>query len=227
MARPAGGVPVMFKFLFRKENRLNELIFQYLETLQATRENFADAMKNCVGKERCDRFDFLIERTHKYESKADDIQNEINDLMYGKALIPESRADVMGLIEMVETIPRVYVRMLYMIQTQRIEVPEALALDVEELVRISLECCDLLIRQIKALLEKQQGIRSLMNTIDQNESHCDYIQRRIITKIFDDPDIEPFDKMQLKDVVRRLGEISDRTLWVARRVNVLSMTRRV
>lgn len=217
----------MFKFLFKKENRLNELIFKYLETLQATRDNFADAMKNCVGKSQCDRFDFLIERTHKYESKADDIQNEINDLMYGKALIPESRADVMGLIEMVETIPRVYERVLYMIQTQKIVVPDTLILDIQELVRISLDCCDLLSRQIKALLEKQQGIRSLMNTIDQNESHCDHIQRRIIIKIFDDPQIQPFDKMQLKDVVRRLGEISDRALWVARKVNIMSMTRRV
>ena len=217
----------MFKFLFKKENRLNELIYKYLETLQATRENFAEAMQTCVGKARCDQFDFLIERTHKYESKADDYYDEINALMYGKALIPESRADVMGLLEMIETIPRVYERVLYMIQTQKIVIPDTLLLDVQELVRISLECCDLLVKQTKALLEKQQGIRALMNTIDQNESHCDHIQRRIIIKIFDDPQIEPFDKLQIKDVIQRLGEISDRTLWVARRVNILSMTRRV
>ena len=217
----------MFKFLFKKEDRLLALIFKYLETLQATRDNFAEAMKTCIGKEKCDQFDFLIERTHKYESKADDFFDEINALMYGKALIPESRGDVMGLLEMVETIPRAYEKILYVIQTQKIVIPDTLILDVEELVRISLDCCDLLGKQITALLEKQQGIRSLLNTIDKNESHCDHVQRRIIIKIFDDAGIDPFDKLQLKEVVNRLGEISDRALWVARRVNIMSMTRRV
>ncbi|MBI9083206.1 MAG: DUF47 family protein [Desulfobacterales bacterium] len=217
----------MFKFLFKKEDHLLSLIYKYLETLQATRDNFAKAMNTCTGKAGCDQFDFLIERTHKYESKADDFYDEINDLMYGKALIPESRADVMGLLEMVETIPRVYERILFMIQTQKIVIPGPLMPDIQDLVRISLDCCDILVKQIKALLEKQQGIRTHMNTIDKNESHCDHVQRRIIVKIFDDDGIAPFDKLQLKEVIRRLGEISDRTLWVARRVNIMSMTRRV
>jgi uncharacterized protein len=217
----------MFSFLFKKEARLKDLIFKYLETLQATRDNFAEAMKTCTGDPFCDRFDFLIERTHKQESRADDIHDEISDLMYGKALIPDSRADVMGLLEMLETVPRVFERILYMIQTQKIVIPGSLLLDVEELVRMSLDGCDQMGKQVMALFQKQEGIRTLLNAIDTNESHCDHIQRRILIKLFDDDSIDPFDKLQIKDVVNRLGEISDRTLWVARRVNIMSMIRRV
>ena len=217
----------MFNFFFKKEARLKKLIFKYLDALQATRDYFAEAMTTCTGDPFCETFDFLIERTHKTESKADDIHDEINNLMYGKALIPESRGDVMGLLEMLETIPRVFERILYMIQTQKIAIPESLLLDVEELVRISLESCDDMGNQVKALFEKQDSIRTALIAIDTNESHCDHIQRRILIKLFDDDTIAPFDKLQIKDVINRLGEISDRTLWIARRVNIMSMTRRV
>lgn len=46
-------------------------------------------------------------QTHKFESKADDIREEIEALMLGKALIPESRRDIIGLLESINDIPRI------------------------------------------------------------------------------------------------------------------------
>ena len=216
----------MFSFLFKKEDRLKNLIFDYLETLGQTQEVFAEALTTCLSAPHCESFDFLIDRTHKFESKADDIFDEINDLMYGKALIPESRADIMGLLDAVETIPRLFERTLYVIQTQRLVLPDFLVMDVKELIRISLESCELMGKQIRALLERQEGIRSLLNTIDTNESHCDHIERRLTIKLFDS-DLPPYDKLQFKELFEQMGEISDRTLWVSRKVNIMRMTRRV
>ncbi len=216
----------MFSFLFKREDRLKNLIFDYLETLGQTQEVFAEALTICLSAPYCEDFDFLIDRTHKFESKADDIFDEINDLMYGKALIPESRADIMGLLDAVETIPRRFERILYVIQTQRLVLPDFLVMDVKELIRISLESCTLMGKQIRALLERQEGIRSLLSSIDTNESHCDHIERRLTIKLFDS-DLPPYDKLQLKELFEQMGEISDRTLWVSRKVNIMRMTRRV
>lgn len=58
-------------------------------------------------------------------------------------------------------------------------------------------------RQLESLIyndvfiKKKEGVRALMSTIDQNESHCDHIERRIISKLFES-DLEPFLKLQLK-----------------------------
>jgi len=87
-------------------------------------------------------------------------------------------------------------------------------------------CCDLLARQATALLKKTEGIRSLLNTIDTNESHCDHIERRIITKIFES-DIDPLQKLQIKDLIVEIGDISDEAEKVSRRINIISMKRRV
>jgi len=217
----------MLNFLFKKEHQVESLIYDYLDTLKQTQENFLKAFKVCLRNPCDDNLDFLIAQTHKFESKADDIREEIKLLMYGKALIPDSRGDIMGLLESIDEIPRLFEHVLYMIQTQRIFVPPELEPDISELVRISLESCDLVVEQVVALLKKKEEVRSQMDIIDTNESHCDHIERRIISRVFGSDDIDPFLKLQIKDLVVEIGNISDQADRVSRRINIISMKRRV
>lgn len=216
----------MFKFLFKKELQLEELIYNYLENLGKIQEHFVKAMNVCLKDGVCDDFSFLIDQTHKFESKADDIRDEINELMYGRALIPESREDVMTLLERVDEIPRSLEHILNVIRTERIYLPEFIVLDIQELIRISMESCDMMAKQIDAMLKKKEGVRALMSTIGQNESHCDHIEQRIMTRLFTS-DLDPFMKLQLKGIVIVMGEISDQVDRVSKRVNIMTLKRRV
>lgn len=217
----------MLKYLFKKESQVETLLYDYIEAFKKTQENFINALNSCLlNGYLCQDFDFYIRQTHKYESKADDIREEINNLMYGKALIPESRGDVMELLEAIDSIPHIFEQTLYMIQIQKIITPEFVIDDLRELVRISLECCDLMLQQVAALLEKQTDIRSLMRKIDTNESHCDHYERKIKTKIFNS-DIDPFERLQLKELVEEIGNISDKADRVSKLINIFSLKRRV
>ena len=219
-------VAAMFDFLFKKEHRVETLIFEYMDTLKLIQESFLDAINACLEDNKCEDFEFLITQTHKHESRADDIRDEINNLMYSKALIPDSRGDIMQLIESIDIIPHLFERILFIMQTQKVSIPDFLVLDVKDLIRISLESCDLLSKQMALHLKQKLGIRSLLSTIDTNESHCDYIERRIITKIFDS-DLDPFVKLQLKELIVTMGEISDQADRVSKRISIISMKRRV
>ena len=216
----------MFDLFFKKGRQVETLIYSYLENLGLIQEQFLKAMDMCLKEGVCDDFVFLVEHTHKYESKADDIRDEVNLLMYSRALIPESREDIMGLLEEIDGIPRHLEQVLNMIRTQKLTIPEFLVLDVRELLQVSIESCDLLIKQVGVMLRKEPGIRSLMSTIDQNESHCDHIERRIIIKIFDS-NLDPFVKLQLKEMVLIMGDISDQADRVSKRINILTLKRRV
>ncbi len=221
-------VAAMFDFLFKKEHRVETLIFEYMDTLKLIQESFLDAINACLEDEdhKCEDFEFLITQTHKHESRADDIRDEINNLMYSKALIPDSRGDIMRLIESIDMIPHFFERILFIMQTQRVSIPDFLVLDVKDLIRISLESCDLLSKQMALHLKQKLGIRSLLSIIDTNESHCDHIERRIITKIFDS-DLDPFVKLQLKELIITMGGISDQADRVSKQINIISMKRRV
>jgi hypothetical protein len=216
----------VFSFLFKKENQLNNLIANYLENLVKTQEHFVKAMDTCLDEGICGEFAFLIEQTHKFESKADDIRDEINYLMYSRALIPESREDVMNLIEHVEVVPRIFELILHLIRTQKIKIPDFVLSEVKDLIRMSVESCDLMIKQIDLMLKNKDGIRTLMTTIDHNESHCDHIERSLMTKVFDS-NLDPIHKMQLKELIIAMGEISDEADRVSKRVNIMVLKRRV
>lgn len=217
----------MFKSFFKKEHKIEKLIYGYLENLRLSQESFLNALNACfLGGATCEDFDFFIGQTHKYESKADDIREEINNIMYGKVLIPDARGDIMELLTCIDEIPRIYEHVLYMIKDQQIELPDMFLVDVKDLIRISVECCDLLIQQTTALFKKKGGIRSYLNKIDINESHCDHAERRIIAKIFES-NLNPFDKLQLKDLIQLMGGISDQADSCSRLINIISMKRRV
>jgi predicted phosphate transport protein (TIGR00153 family) len=191
-----------------------------------TEQHFSEALNFCLTKGVSGDFDFLIEQTHKFESKADDIREEIKALMYGKALIPESRGDIMGLLESIDEIPRILELILNMIKTQKLVIPDFIVSDIKELIEVSLDSCDLLFKQTSALFKKSEALRSLVSKIDHNESHCDHIERRIITAIFDS-NIEPFQKLQLKELIIHMGEISDQADRVSKRINIISLKRHV
>lgn len=211
---------------FKKQRQVESLIYQYLDNIKITQEYFANAVNACLEKCADGNFDFLTEQTHKFESKADDIREEIKTLMYGKALIPESRGDIMGLMEAIDAIPSLFQLILYMIKTQKLVIPDFIATDIKELIEVSLRSCDLLVEEVEELFKKGKTIREIVAKIDLNESHCDHIERRIITKIFDS-DIDPFIKLQLNSLVVRMGDISDHADRVSKRVNIISMKRRV
>ena len=216
----------MLKFLFKKEHQLETLIYSYLENLEIVNDHFVKGLNFCLEECSNDDFDFIVKQIHKFESKADDIREEINQLMYSKALIPESREDIMLLLEAIDKIPRYFEHVFSMIQMQKLVIPEFLVVDIREIIRISIESCSLVIKQVDVMMKKKHGIRDLMATIDQNESHCDHIENRMITRIFES-NLDPFQKLQLKDMVLVLGEISDQADRVSKRINIITMKGRV
>ena len=219
---------MMFKFFFGKANRVEALVYEYLNALQQCKDNFSQAMSACLlygaGSED---FEFHIGQTHKHESRGDDIVLEINNLMYGKALLPESRSDIMGLLEALETLSNRFEHILYMIQTQNVAVPRCIWSDMNEMVKLSVECCELVVSQVETLFKKDGDLRALMAQIDAKESHCDHIERKIIITTFKDASIAPFEKLQLRDLVEALSDVSDLADRISKRINIISLKRKV
>ncbi len=214
------------KFLYRKQRQVQVLVERYLENLRLVQQTFSQAINNCLDADCIEDFMALAEETHRFESKADDVREEIKTLMYSKVLLPESRGDIMGLLESIDQIPRFFEIILNIIRTQKLAIPDLIVSDVRELVSVSVETCDLMIMQVEDLLHRGRRIPELLNIIDKKESQCDVIERRIITTLFDS-DIDPFLKLQLKELVVFLGEITDQIDRVSKRINIISLKRRV
>jgi predicted phosphate transport protein (TIGR00153 family) len=202
------------------------LVERYLDHLRNVQQTFSQAIDKCLDGEAREDFRVLADETHRFESKADDVREEIKTFMYGKVLLPESRGDIMGLLESIDQIPRFFEIILNIIRTQKLDIPDLIVSEVRELVSVSMETCDLMTRQVEDLLQRGRRIPELLDVIDEMESRCDIIERQIIIKLFES-DIDPFLKIQLKELVVFLGEISDQADRVSKRINIISLKRRV
>jgi hypothetical protein len=211
---------------FKKEQQVQEALDEYLEVLKSAHDNFRKAMQVYFEKGLCDDFNFAIEQTHKWESKADDIRYGVESLMYEKALIPESRGDVLGLLESIDELPGLFDRCLYMLETQRIQLPMEVHADVREMINVSVDAGYALIDQVVALFKGSDDVRDLIKGIDEKESHVDHIERRLLRQIFDS-EIDGCTKLLIKEYIIQLGEITDLIEKVSRRVYILSVKRRV
>lgn len=218
--------PLIMKFLFRKQRQVQILIKRYLEHLCLVQQTFSQAINSCLDGDASDDFMVLVDKAHRYESKADDVREEIKMLMYSKVLLPESRGDIMGLLESIDSIPHTLEIILNMILTQKLAIPDLIADDVREMVSLSMGTCDLMIQQVEDLFQRGSRIPELLDVIDEKESQCDVIERQIITTLFDS-DIDPFQKLQLKELVVLVGDITDQIDRVSKRINIISLKRRV
>jgi len=214
----------MFGFLFKKQKEIETLIFNYIKNFKKAQKLFSDAFTACKMDPFCSNFDFLTDQTHKYESRGDDIRDEINDLMYGKALLPESREDIMLLIASADKILGHFERILHVILGQDLVIPDFLMPKTQELFTSSMESCDLMLKQIEILFSAQKGIRELVAKIDLLESHCDHIERSLLRAVFDST-LELARKMEVKELILMIGDISDQVDRVSKRINIIRMKR--
>lgn len=217
----------MLKSLFKKEHKVQVLVMKYLEDIKMAQENFVLALETCLTvDETCGDFSFLSKETHRFESKADDVKEEIKTLMYDKVLLPESRGDIMRLLDSIDHIPRYMEITLNIIKTQMLVIPGFMVADIRELVTASLEACELMRQQVEDLFKRKGRIKELLTIIDLKESQCDKIERRLISAIFES-NLDGFQKMQLKELVIFLGDISDQVDRVSKQINIMSLKRRV
>lgn len=216
----------MWRLLFRKEHQIEQFIFGYLDQFQECRRQFEQAMAVYLRDGVCDDFHFRVQETHRAESKADDMRYAVESQLYEKAVLPESRGDILGLLENADSIPGCLDRVLRIIETRRIRLPALLVNDLREMVTVSVEAVDAFAAQFRGLFVVNGDSRALVRTIDEKERHVDHLERRLMEALFDSAE-DPFVKLQCKDLLLEMGEISDLAHQVSRRVYILSVKRRV
>ena len=217
----------MFRFLFKKQQRVEKLLEEYVQSVETAREMFLQSMENYLQAGRCSpTFEVLAAETHKAESRSDDIQEKIVNLLFEKALVPDLRGDILKLLETTDEIPDQFDRILSSICNQKIVLPASLEPDYRELLTLSLEACSFTMESVRSTLDRGKRAARLLSKTDQLESQGDAVERRIIIRIFES-DWDPLQKILLRDLTQRMGDIADSAVQACRQVNLIVTKRQV
>ena len=211
-------------FFWRKERQVQQAIEDYLVETEHCVSGFAEAMETYLDQGLGKPFEALVEKVHLRERAADDRRRAIETQMYDKALIPESRGDILGMLEALDLIPNQCESVLYQIWTQKLVMPSQFIDTFRDLVLINIDSYRETCHAMRDLLSKIHRIVDRTETITDKEAMSDDTERTLIRAIFD-AEIDKADKILFKELVLEIGSISDRAENAADRLRNIAAKR--
>jgi len=213
-------------FLWKKQADIRRMINAYLDTVDSCIDQFYESMKMFLVMGCSQEFDRKIEEVHKYESAADDLRRKIQMTLYGKALLPDSRGDILILLESYDQIPSAAEDALFLTKVLCLDIPAEMLEDVEKLVEINVEAYRRLREAMNTLFDNPNETLYQTRGVDAKESESDRLERSLIELTFKS-DIIAGEKVMLKELIQLIGKISDLAENTADRIGIVAIKRQI
>jgi predicted phosphate transport protein (TIGR00153 family) len=214
------------KFLWKKEKSIMEKIDRYVVHIDSCFSLFREFLATVFAEHDYQTIRAAADAIHQAESLADDERRDIEYELYNKALIPESRGDLLGLLETMDKVANKLEALSYHIGIQRVYVPDRHHADFFLMVEKSKECWEAMKRCLLGMFYAKDVMDDL-DRIDTLESDCDVIGRKMLEQIFMNESLDKADKLQLRDVIDNLGDVTDRIQTASDRLTIALMKRKI
>lgn len=217
------------EFFMRRERKVQRFMVQYMDTWFGCVRAFREAWDVYFIQGPSEEFFYRVDATHKAESRADDMRRQIEHEIYAKALLPESRGDILGTLENVDRLLTEAEWSLYEVELEELKIPEEIKAHLQKVVELTCTCCDHVNKAVRVIFTGSGRFRDIeesVHEIDRLESEVDHLERVLIRSIFKLP-LTPGEKALLKGLVRRLTKVSDEAEHVSDRLTIVSVKRRI
>jgi len=211
---------------WRKEKNVEGMLDKYFGECDRCFELVEKAFDILMESGNGPAFEAAVNRTHESESAADDLRREIELTMYSRALLPESRGDLLGLLENFDILLTAAESLLYDLHCQQTVIPEDLMPGFRRLIGINLQAYYLLRKAVDALLHNPRVTLHTVKEVDAKESESDRLEREMLKRSYS-ADIEGYHKRELKELIRQIGRISDLAEHAADRIGIIALKRQI
>lgn len=211
-------------FFWNKQKKIIEMIDVYIESVTECMNQFSSGYKILIRAE-AENLEEIVEEIHRYESKADDLRREIEYKLYKDALIPESRGDILGLLETLDKIPNAFNNISFRILNQKLVIPAELAEGFVEFKDKNLEACRVLLEAVKGLFDNFE-VMDKIELVDTLESDCDRLEHVLTSRVFSS-DCEKADMLHYYNHIENMGKIANKAQSVAYRLRLAIIKRRI
>ena len=213
-------------FFNRKQKTLESLISRYLDRVRTCLDCLDTCVEATLDVQPFEAIAGSAQATHQAESLADDTRREICILLYGKSLFPESRGDILGLLEATDKLANAAESVALRIHHERLRIPAELHHDFRELVRRANACAAELLNAVRALFQDYNAAVHLADRVNDLESRVDEMEFALIEKIFASG-LSTGEKILLRDLISKVSAIADRAENAGDRVRITAIKRKV
>lgn len=176
-------------------------------------------------KENMDAFEMSLASIRETEHQGDGLRRTIEQELYRKTLIPESRGDVMELLEDMDALLDRFTGLIWQFEIEKPEICSEFHDDFKELLQYSIEAVEADVLSCRAFFKDLHAVSNHLHKVSFWEKESDKVSTHLQKAIFARGDLRLSHRMQLRFFVKQVDRIADEAEDVADRLNIYVIKR--
>jgi len=156
-----------------------------------------------------EQFQSHLEHVVETEKDADSLRRSIEDLLYRKTLIPESRGDVLELIERMDALLGRFKGVMFRFEIERPNIDPQFHEGLKALVNCVVEAAEAATLSLRAYFKDISQATDHIHKVAFWETEADKASSNLQKKVFATEALGLDVKMQIRDLVRSIDKIAD------------------
>jgi len=210
--------------LFKKQYEIEEKLHQYLRCMEDMILLYQEAYPSYFSNQM-DSFNQQVRELGKLEKRMDSLGQDIQINLFAQSLMPDSREDVLWLLNTLDNIPSLLKHSLRDIQIEKPVFPEPLHGFFNQMLTKTSLTVNAMVRATDALFADLRAVRLLTEEVSRQESEVDKIERKLLEAVFDDQQLELAHKYQIKRIIQYIGSVSNSAEDVADAILIFAIKR--
>jgi predicted phosphate transport protein (TIGR00153 family) len=206
------------------EKRIQRKFDEYLDGLEGIGRGLRVALDSYL-EDNGRQFETQLGEISSAESHLDEIRREIEMEIYGRRLLPDTRGDVLSLLENIDRIPNRIESIARSLKLQHVELPDLIRDDLTQLADHIIAAVQILTRITYAFLDRPTDVHDLVRELSKVEHEADQVEHHAVAAIFGCANRELAHKIQLEGLIQKLGSICDMAEDVGDRLMISSLKR--
>ena len=212
-------------FFNDKTRQLINEIEKYLDIIDESALVFFEGTKAFLKNDK-DRLIKYLDHSGKLETEADRLRREIKQQLYTDLLIPESRGDVLAILENLDDVTDTAEKVLELFFIETPKIPEEMKVRFSELAEFSLKAVENLILAVRSFFTKLEFVTNYINKVNFYEHEADKLEKELKIALFCHGSIDSLSqKMHLRGFIEKIALLSDLAEALSDRISVYAIKR--
>ncbi len=212
--------------LFRRTRELESQVDEFLDKLSQSALLFRDAVGTYLADGASDEFEEKLKHVNALESEADSLRRSVETQLYSQTLIPESRGDVLGLMENLDSVLNDIEGTLWSFSIEAPDIPAEYRADFASLADKVTLAVESLVLASRAFFRDIEAVGNHNHKVLFYEKEADKMGTRLKRAIFAS-DLALSRKAQLRNFVEVIDNVADKSEDVADRLSIYTIKRTV
>ena len=212
--------------LFGRTRDLEGQIDDFLDKISESSVLFKLAVRVYLKEGANGEFSEKLNAVNAMESDADALRRDIEKALYTYTLIPDSRGDVLGLIETLDQILGLFEGALWAFEIENPEIPEEFKPDYRKLTNRVVDAVDALVLGARAFFKSPHEVGNYNHKVMLYEKEADKASTKLKKEIFAS-DIDLAQKTHLRHFVEQIDNVADWAEDVSDRLAIYAIKRTV